>query len=188
MGFLNSETLVIKTVYKENHMPATWNCGPSGPKTVEELRKVLKDKIKSKTGKALIADKFTKDHLFSGHQGDVLKLGQQLAKLRDLPHSTIILSSMTQSANKEVLNWIDKVPADKLTYAKNTWTISTLSSTVKMVDTYKFATVDLFALKRMNSDDIKKKSRNWLTESMKTPKLACQFDLLGVPQIYHLDY
>jgi hypothetical protein len=33
-----------------------------------------------------------------------------------------------------------------------------------------------------------KKSRNSLKESMKTPKVACQFAADGTPVIYHLDF
>ena len=53
---------------------------------------------------------------------------------------------------------------------------------------YKFATVKLAELKAMNADDRIKKSRKWLTESLKTPKIACVFDTDGTPQIYHLDF
>lgn len=169
-------------------MPATWHCGSNGPKTINELRKTLRDKIKGKNGQYLIANKFIKDHIFTGHTGDVQKLGQQLAKLRSLPKSTILLSPLTQTANREILNWIDKIPDNKLSLAGNTWTISHIDSTVPMVNKYNLATVDLASLKQINRDDVKKKSRKWLKESKKTPKLACQFNPDGMPQIYHLDF
>jgi len=99
-----------------------------------------------------------------------------------------MISSMDTQAKAEVLNWIRLIPASKLTFNNGTWTINTVGSTVPAVSTYKFATVDLPALKAMNRDDIAKKSRKWLTESQKTVKVACQFGTDGTPLIYHLDY
>lgn len=57
-----------------------------------------------------------------------------------------------------------------------------------MTKAYDFVTLDLEALKKMNRDDRRKKSRKYMKFSKKTPKLACQFALDGTPQIYHLDF
>jgi hypothetical protein len=166
----------------------TWTPSKGGPTTVEELRKELEKLAKKKKGKALIDDKFTKDHIFAGHDGDIKKLASMLAKLRSLPKSTLMISSMDAHSQAEVLNWIKKIPDGRLNYAGGTWTIDTAASAVKAVNSYKFATVDLDALKAMNADDVVKKSRNWLKESTKTPEVACQFDHDGTPLIYHLNY
>lgn len=166
----------------------TWNAGKDGPKTVDELRKTLETLAKKKKGKALIDAKFTKDHIFAGHAGDPKKIAALLAGYRGRALSTLMVSSMDADAQAEVLNWIKKVPAARLTYANGTWTVATNGTTVDATKAYKFATVDTDALKGMNKDDIEKKSRNWLKESQKTPKVACQFDTDGTPLIYHLDY
>lgn len=160
------------------------------PDNIDDLRKALTALAKKKSGGKLISQKFTKDHIFSGHNGDLKKLGAQLAKLRNLAKSTIMITSMTSTAQAEVLNWIKNVPASKLTYnsKKKEWTISTSASSVSAAKSYKFATVDLDALKGMNGDDVVKKSRKWMKETSKTPKVACQFDGDGTPVIYHLDY
>jgi hypothetical protein len=167
---------------------ATWNSGASGPTTVDQLRKKLTELARKKTGKALISDKFTKDHVFSGHAGSPEKLGMALAKLRELPASTLLITSMDVGAQKEVLNWIANVPAAGLTYRGGIWTVANQNTGVAAVTSYKWATVDLPALKGMNRDDVVKKSRVWLTVSTKTPKIACRFAADGTPMIYHLDY
>ena len=167
---------------------ATWNVGATGPKTVEALKAELTKLAKKKTGKALISTKFTKDHIFVGHTGGPLKMAMALAKLRTTGLSTLMISSMDASAQAEVLNWIKKVPAGKLSLSGTTWTISKSDSTVPMAGSYKFVTADMNALKGMNPDDVVKKRRNWLSESAKTPKLACVFGSDGTPLIYHLDY
>src|SRR6476659_764816 len=100
---------------------ATWNAGADGPTTVDELRKKLTELAKKKKGKQLIADRFTKQHIFAGHAGDAQKLSAMLAKLRDIPASTLLLSSMDQPAQAEVLNWIKNVPAAGLTRNGTTW-------------------------------------------------------------------
>ena len=127
-------------------MAATWTPKSNCPTTVDQLRKTLADLARKKTGKALIDPKFTTDHLFAGHVGSVLDLAKMLAKLRDLPHSTLMITSMEASAQKEVLNWIQNVPAARLTYGNGTWTIDRFGSAVVAVGSYKFATVDLQAL------------------------------------------
>lgn len=169
-------------------MSTTWNCGPKGPKNVDDLRNVMKEKIRNKKGKALIAEKFTKDHIFCGHSGNDLQLATKLSRLRDVSMSTLLISSFDLSANKEVLNWIDKIPANKLTRTGMIWKISAMNSTVGMLNSYKFVTVDFEALKNMDRDDMRKKARKYMKSSFKTPKLACQFAADGTPQIYHLDY
>ncbi|HTX37809.1 MAG TPA: hypothetical protein VME43_22425 [Bryobacteraceae bacterium] len=167
----------------------TWKPNGSGaPTTIEQLREALTKLAKKKMGKALIDDKFTKDHIYAGHDGSIEKLASSLAKLREKSLSTLMISSMDKSAQAEVLNWVKKVPANKVTYRGGTWTISTSDSTVPAVNSYKFATVDLETLKSMNPDDRVKKSRKWLTIALKTPKVACQFAGDGTPMIYHLDY
>jgi hypothetical protein len=169
-------------------MSSQWNCGPKGPKTVDDLRMEMKDKIKNKKGKALIADKFTKDHIYSGHKGDNLKLATELAELRGISKSTLLISSLDQKAYEEVYNWIENIDGRNLTLSGNRWTIANRNSTVSMKNSYKFVTVDVEEFKKMNEDDKKKKSRKYTKETLKTPKLACQFATDGTPQIYHLDY
>jgi hypothetical protein len=167
---------------------ATWKIKPGGPTTVDALRTELTKLAKKSKGKDLISDKFTKDHVFAGHSGDVLKLAAMLARFREKALSTIMISSMDTTSQAEVLNWIDNVPAGKLTFSNGTWTVATSGTAVAAKHSYSFATVDFEAMKGMNADDIKKKSRNWLKESKKTPKVACQFGTDGTPLIYHLDY
>jgi hypothetical protein len=165
-----------------------WNAGANGPKTVAELRTALTKKAKAKKGKALIADRFTREHIFAGHSGEPSKMAAMLAKLRGIPASTLILSSMDQSAQAEVLNWIENVPAAGLARNGTTWQIANRGTTVEGTLSYKWATVDWEAYQSINSDDRVKKARNWLKLSQKTPKVACQFGPDGTPVIYHLDY
>lgn len=169
-------------------MPNLWNFGPNGPKTTTEFRQAMKDKIKTKNGKELISSKFTKDHIFAGHAGSDLMLATKLSKLRGIAKSTLLISSLDSHAKNEVLNWIDNIPDSKLSHAGGTWTISTQNSSVAMVSSYKFVTVDMDQLSKMNRDDLVKKSRKYMKYTYKTPKLACQFSNEGIPQIYHLDY
>ncbi|HEX8615107.1 MAG TPA: hypothetical protein VF800_27810 [Telluria sp.] len=166
----------------------TWNSGPNGPQTVEELRVAMAKLAKSKSGKDLISTKFTDDHIFIGHSGDPKKVAIKLAKLRDKPKSTLLISSMDASAQREVLNWIANVPASRLTYQRGVWTVDNNGTTVQAVNSYDWLTVDLEALKGMDDDDIVKKSRKWLDTAKKAPKIACHFSPTGVPLIYHLDY
>lgn len=169
----------------------TWRPANGVATTIEALRATLTVLAENKTGQALIDDKFTKDHIYAGHQGPIEKLAPALARLREKSPSTIIISSMNEWAQEEVLNWIENVPASKLTYFGGVWTISTKDSTVKAVHQYKFATVDLKIWRHMKlkcPDDLIKKSREWLKESFKTPSVACQFDIDGTPKIYHLDF
>ncbi|MDM5178091.1 hypothetical protein PO883_12910 [Massilia sp. DJPM01] len=169
----------------------TWTCGKDGPKTVAELRKKMVALVKNKTSSQLIDSKFTRDHIYAGHSGDVLKLAQMLAKQRDLPLSTLLITSMQATAKAEVLNWIAHIPDAMLTYQRGVWTVNTQGSTVPAVCSYKWVTVNLDELKRMmikQPGDIVKKSREWMKESQKSPAIACQFSGDGSPVIYHLDY
>lgn len=138
---------------------ATWKPAKNGPTTVEELRKHLTALAKKRTGGKLIDAKFADDHLFLGHtKGDEIKIAAQLAKLRrSVPLSTLITTPdvFIRSAQAEVLNWIAKVPAGKLTFSNGTWTISNVGSTVPAAGSYKFRTVRMDPSK-MNRDDIKK--------------------------------
>jgi len=169
-------------------MAKTWKPARGCPADVNALRDALKALAKKRTGKKLIDDKFSKDHLFLGHtKGDVGKIALALAKLRTVPLSTLMVSSLDASAQKEVLNWIAKVPSNKFSLRNSVWTIN-IPSAVSGAGSYKFATVDKDAFAGMNKDDRVKKSRNWLKISTKTPKVACQFDKDGTPLIYHLDY
>lgn len=171
-------------------MPRTWRpTGNKCPTDIDGLREALTALAKKRTGLKLVDDKYKRDHLFLGHtKGDIGKLGAALAKLRDVPLSTLMISSMDTTAKAEVLNWIEKVPARMLTFAGGTWTLNNRGSAVDAANTYKFATVDLAALKAMSRDDVVKKSRKWCKVSSKKPKVACQFDSDGTPLIYHLDY
>ncbi|MCE3605084.1 hypothetical protein LXA47_15895 [Massilia sp. P8910] len=166
----------------------TWTSGSNGPKTVEELRKAMAKAAGSKSGKDLISTKFTDDHIFIGHSGDAKTLSIKLAKLRERPLSTLLISSMDASAQREVLNWIANVPAARLTYQHGVWTIANAGTTVQAVNSYKWLTVDMDELENMNADDVDKKKRKWLKESTKTPQIACMFSPNGTPLIYHLDY
>jgi len=141
-----------------------------------------------KKGKQLIADRFAKEHIFAGHAGSVEKLSAMLAKYRDIAASTLLISSMDAGAQAEVLNWIQHVPAAGLTHNGTTWTVANRGTAVPGAASYQWATVDIAAYKKMDDDDRIKKSRNWVTISQKTPKVACQFGADGTPVIYHLDY
>lgn len=172
---------------------SSWNAGKGGPKTVDELREHMKKLVSKKAGKKLIDNKFTKDHVFAGHNGDTRKVAIQLAKLRKSERATIgkssfLISSLDANAKKEVLNWVKNVPASVLKRSGTTWQISNKGGAVKMVSSYKFATVDLAEYELMNEDDKVKKSRKYMKVSDKTPKLACQFGSDGTPLIYHLDF
>jgi hypothetical protein len=166
----------------------TWTPAKDCPTNIEGLREALTALAKKKKGKQLIADKFTRDHIYAGHEGSLEKLAAALAKLRDLAASTIMISSMDGTAQQEVLNWIKNSPAARFGYGDGTWTILGAGSAVDAANSYKFATVDLDELKAMNPDDRIKKSRKWLTITQKTPQVACQFDDDGTPLIYHLNY
>ncbi|MGI4828933.1 MAG: hypothetical protein ACRYFU_12195 [Janthinobacterium lividum] len=163
--------------------------GPNVPDTVEQLRHALTQLAMKRSGKALIDPKFTRDHLYPGHKGSLEKLAVDLSSRRGIGKSTLVLSSMETQARDEVLNWIKKAPAAVFTYSNGTWTVSNRNSTVAGTYRYNYATVDADALKRMNRDDVVKKSRNWLTVTEnKLPHFACLFDTDGTPVIYHLDF
>lgn len=166
----------------------SWNCGEDGPTTVEELRTALTALAKKKSGAKLISDKFEDDHIFAGHTGDPKKIALLLARLRGKPASSYLTGSIRETAQKEVLNWIDSVPAAKLSYAKGVWSVSRKGTAVQASQAYKFMTVELDEFKGMDPDDVVKKSRKWLTESNKKPKVACLFTSDGTPAIYHLDF
>lgn len=169
-------------------MPLTWTPKKDCPQDVPALRVALKALAKKNKGK-LISQKFKKDHLFVGHtDGDPKKLAAALAKLRSLPFSTLMTGDLAASALAEVVNWIDNVPDQAFTLRDGTWTVSNRNTAVGATKAYKFSTVDFDELKGMNKDDVVKKSRKWLTESRKTPSVACQFGSDGTPEIYHLDY
>ena len=61
----------------------TWKPAANGPKTIDALRAALTVLAKKKTGKALIDAKFTKDHIYAGHEGSLEKLASALAKLAE---------------------------------------------------------------------------------------------------------
>ncbi|WP_157778624.1 hypothetical protein [Massilia violaceinigra] len=169
----------------------TWPCGEDGPKTVPELRKKMIELVKNKSSSQLIDIKFTRDHIFAGHKGSVEKLAQMLAQQRELPLSTLLITSMQATAKAEVLNWIAHIPDAMLTYQRGVWTVNTQGSTVPAVCSYKWVTVNLDELKRMmrkQPGDIVTKKREWMTESLNSPDIACQFAGDGTPVIYHLDY
>lgn len=166
----------------------TWTSGKTGPTTVAELRKAMIALVKNKTSSQLIDAKFTRDHIYAGHSGGTEKLAVMLAKERNLAASTLLISSMQGSAKEEVLNWIARIPDAMLTFNRGVWTVNTQGSTVPAVNSYKWVTVDLEEFKKMNSDDVVKKSRKWMSESLKSPAIACQFAGDGCPVIYHLDY
>ena len=168
----------------------TWTPSGKCPKDVKALKAEMTTLAKKKKGKALIDNKFSRDHLFLGHtKGDVGKIAAALAKLRGKSYSTLMVGDMNAKAQAEVLNWIKNVDDKKLTLKDSTWTISTKDSTVPAANHYDFVTVDLEAFKGMDGDDVVKKSRKWLTSSQsKQPAVACQFDDDGTPVIYHLDY
>lgn len=176
-------------------MPSrTWTpAAGTAPGSIEELRKALTELAKKRKGKDLIAARFTKEHIFPGHGGSAVQAASMLAHLRgqanqNITASTFVTSSMDQKAQDEVLNWISKVSGNLLTFADGTWTIGIGNTTVDAVHTYNLATVDIAAMKAMNSSDRVSKSRKWLTEGMKRPRVACQFDEDGTPVIYHLDF
>src|SRR5260221_6845067 len=105
-------------------MPSkSWTPANNCPTTIDGFREALTALAKKKKGKDLIADKFTRDHIYAGHAGNLPKLGATLAKLRDLPFSTLMISSMDATAQAEVLNWIKSSPAARFGYADGTWTI-----------------------------------------------------------------
>ena len=174
-------------------MPFTWT-PPTGkcPKNVTDLKAALTVLAKKKTGKQLISKKFTDDHVFAGHTGNVTKMGAVLAGLREKPLSTLMTSLMDTNAQKEVLNWIKDVPTTVFTLNGGTWTIANHGGAVEAENSYNFATVDYEEYKTMKvkqPGDIVSKSRKWLTETqMKKPKVACVFDVDGTPIIYHLDF
>ena len=166
----------------------TWASGENGPQNHADLRKALHALVSKKTGKQLIDSKFTRDHIYAGHNGATEKLAGMLASQRNLGLSTLLVSSMDASAKEEVKNWIDNIPDAMLTYQRGVWTVNTQGSTVQAANSYKWVTVDAEEMKSLNADDRIKKSRKWLKESQKTPKIACQFAGDGTPVIYHLDY
>ncbi|RSZ56194.1 hypothetical protein HF313_21720 [Massilia atriviolacea] len=167
---------------------SSWTAGKNGPKDVAELRKHMLAQVKSAATSQLIDAKFTRDHIYAGHKGGTEKLATMLANQRELTKSTLLISSMSAQAREEVVNWIAKIPSTMLTLNHGVWSINTTNSAVPALNVYKWATVDFATLKSMNSDDVIKKSRKWLTESEKKPEIACQFGANGCPVIYHLNY
>lgn len=169
-------------------MPLAWTPSSDCPQNVDDLRVALKALAKKNKGK-LISEKFKTDHLFVGHtDGDPKKLAAALARLRNLERSTLMTGDLTGSALAEVNNWIESVPGNVFTLNGGTWTVSNRGTTVPATKAYKFSTVDLDELRGMDGDDVVKKARKWLKESLKRPAVACQFAADGTPQIYHLDY
>ena len=167
---------------------SSWTAGAKAPKNVAELRKYMIAQVKSAATSQLIDPKFTRDHIFAGHKGSTEKLASMLANQRELSKSTLLISSMSAQAREEVLNWIARIPSSMLTLSHGVWSVNTTNSAVPALNVYKWATVDLAALKGMNKDDVIKKSRKWLKESEKKPEIACQFGANGLPVIYHLNY
>ena len=168
----------------------TWTPkGPNVPETQEQLRQALTQLVMKRSGKALIDPKFTRDHIYPGHKGPLEKLAADLSRYRGIGKSTLVLGSMDTRAREEVLNWVNKLPADAFNFSNGTWTVANTNSVVPAVYLYDYVTVLADALKRMDRDDIVKKSRNWLiTHDKKQSKVACQFDTDGTPVIYHLDF
>lgn len=171
-------------------MADTWT--PKGtdiPETVEQLRHALTELVLKRSGNALIDPKFMKDHVYPGHKGPIEKMAADLSKYRGIGKSTLLLGSIHTRAREEVLNWVKTAPAAVFTYNNGTWTVANRNSTVLAIYVYDYVTVDADELRRMNKDDVVKKSRKWLTPSqMKQPRIACQFDDDGTPLIYHLDF
>jgi hypothetical protein len=160
-------------------------------KDLKTLKAMLKKKVQSKKGKALISSKFTQDHVFPGHCDSVEKLALHLAKLRsDKPASTKMIGSLDPTAQEEVLNWLARASDAWFEFdaKKSTWSVKNTGTTVQSCKVYKFATVDLKAYKELNGDDKIKKARKWLTISQKSVKIACQLSADGLLQIYHMDY
>ena len=169
----------------------TWTPSGNAPATVEAVRQSLTALAKKKTGGNLIDKKFKDDHKFLGHAGSVEKLAAALARVRDVKYSTLFFSSLDPTAQAEVLSWIKRVPANNLHFNRGTWTITPIA--IEMVNTYKFATVDMEVYKQMSKgdrDNLRKKSNKWLTISQKRPKLSCRFAGTsdGTVVIYHMDY
>lgn len=171
-------------------MSLTWKPKKNCPQTIDELRKALISLAANKAGKELIAAKFTRDHIYAGHKGSIEDLAIRLSHIRGLPASTIMISSMDATAREEVINWIGKAPEAAFTLQNGTWNLRPSGNTVQACHSYRFATVDAEELRNVNPDDRVKKCRKWLTESLKTPHVACRFDAedTGLVQIFHLDY
>lgn len=163
----------------------TWACGANGPQTVPELRVAMAKLVKSKNGKKLISEKFENDHMFPGHSKNP---AVKLASVRGTKKSTYVGDSIVANAQKEVANWIKNFSAACMTYNNGTWTVANAGNTVKSNNMYTFTTVDFDERKKLDSDDVKKKSRKWLSDVTVKPKVACRFDSDGTPLIYHLDY
>ena len=168
-----------------------WNSGTVT--TEEDLRAAMTAALGVKKGKTLISDKFTKDHIFVGHSGDVTKMSSLLNSLRgEIPLSTLMQSSMDTTAQAEVKNWIAKVPFTGFAYANGVWTLSNVGTAVDSVNTYNYATIDYASWKLIRDPDDKvKKKHRWLTETKsKGVKIACWFTSTTdcTPVIYHLDF
>ncbi len=181
-------------------MPASPVWHPQGdcvPKTLEELRPALKALAQKRKGKQLIADKFNKDHIFSGHRRLPLpQLASLLTKYRNqgnlnnpaVPRSTYLISLLDKNAQDEVLNWIARIATNMVTFNNGRWTINTRNSAVTAMHTYEAATMDVADFKALNPQDRETKYRKWLTVGMKRPEIACQFDEDGTPLIYHFNF
>ncbi|MEO6301295.1 MAG: hypothetical protein ABIV25_12825 [Paracoccaceae bacterium] len=163
----------------------SWRCGATGPTTHEELREALIGLAKKKRGAKLLSQTFLDDNMFTGQD-----TGTLASSLTDKPATgaTILVSSMEATAQKEVVNWIERVSDKAFNYSGGMWTVATHGNMTKSLKSYQFATVDQAMLAKMKPDDFVRKSGEWMIEFTKKPRIACRFGKDGTPLIYQMDY
>ena len=164
----------------------TWRCGDKGPSTMDDLREVMLALARRKKGRKLISDEFARTHPFAGLSGDVAGLAALVGEGLGLDGDQILLSGLEITAQKEVVNWVERVPEKVFNYKPGTWTVAANGALTKTLKSYIFATLDTDALNGLKPEDIVKKNSAWLEEETKKPRIACRFAKDGTPVIYRM--
>lgn len=164
----------------------TWRCGDKGPSTLDDLREALLVLARRKKGRRLISDEFAKTNRFAGLDGDTAGLAALVGEGLGLDGDRILLSSVEVTAQKEVVNWVEKVPDKVFSYKPGVWVVAPNGALIKAVKNYMFGTLDTDALNGLKPEDIVKKNSVWLEAEARKPRIACRFAKDGTPVIYRM--
>jgi hypothetical protein len=164
----------------------TWRCGDKGPSTLDDLREALLSLARKKKGRKLLSDEFVRTHRSAGLLGDAAGLAAAVGEGWGMDGDSILLSPVDVTAQKEVINWVDRVPDKALTYKAGIWTVSPNGGLVKTLKGYVFGTLDTDALNGLKPEDIVRKNSKWLEEEVRKPRIACRFAKDGTPVIHRM--
>jgi hypothetical protein len=160
--------------------------GRDNPANIEDFRKLLIEMARKRPNRQLCDVKFIKNHLCTGRpiEDKALNLALRREKEENVKINTCMESTqMYANAEKEVLNWINKLLPTKFNINEREWSLKTEDGAVGAATTYKCYTVYLNAMRKPGN-----KKRDWLTVSQKAPKVVCWFDTDGTPMIHHMKF